>query len=257
MSNVFLSHSHADKPFVRKMAGDLRIAGHGIWIDEAEIQIGDSLVEKIREGLDQVDYVIAVLSSASISSEWVNRELDIATNREIDEKRVVVLPILFEDVELPGFLKGKFYGNFIDEHNYQNQLDLLLRKLGAANPIKLPSNEELEILRANLQSAQEVAEQQIKMIGAIQAVALHGKSEKLKDAILAANNKFPLHAPINLSHAFEALSQPITLDYLFWAIEKTKREGSHPLAVAITLDEKWPAVSAMLNAYKELLDVLN
>lgn len=42
MSKVFLSHNHADKPFTRRLANDLRQAGHSVWIDEAEINIGPS-----------------------------------------------------------------------------------------------------------------------------------------------------------------------------------------------------------------------
>ena len=100
MSSIFLSHTHADKPIARRLAADLRAAGHSVWIDEAEIEIGDSLVEKIRNGLDQVEYVAALISSASVGSEWVKRELDIASNREIDEKRVVVLPLLTNGASL-------------------------------------------------------------------------------------------------------------------------------------------------------------
>lgn len=64
LTSVFLSHSHADRPIARRLAADLRRAGHAVWIDEAEINIGDSLIEKIREGLDQVDFVAAIISSA-------------------------------------------------------------------------------------------------------------------------------------------------------------------------------------------------
>ena len=76
MASIFLSHSHPDINFARKLAASLRRAGHVVWIDEAEINIGDSLVEKIREGLDKVDYVAAILSKASIGSSWVTKELD-------------------------------------------------------------------------------------------------------------------------------------------------------------------------------------
>jgi hypothetical protein len=69
MSSIFLCHSHSDKSFARRIAADLRASGHSVWIDEAEIDIGDSLVGKIREGLDQVDFVAAILSSTSIESE--------------------------------------------------------------------------------------------------------------------------------------------------------------------------------------------
>lgn len=39
-SSVFLSHSHRDKVFARKLANDLRISKIRVWIDEAEIKIG-------------------------------------------------------------------------------------------------------------------------------------------------------------------------------------------------------------------------
>jgi hypothetical protein len=97
---TFLSHAHEDKPFVRNLAAHLRAAGHSVWIDEAEINVGDSLIEKISAGLDQVDFVCAVLSKSSIESRWVQRELEIATIREMDEGRVVVLPLLLDDVPL-------------------------------------------------------------------------------------------------------------------------------------------------------------
>ena len=87
MSNIFLSHSHADKPFVRKLANDLMAIGHKVWIDEAELNVGDSLLKKITSGLYEVDYVAAVLSSNSIESPWVQQELQIAYTREINEKK--------------------------------------------------------------------------------------------------------------------------------------------------------------------------
>jgi hypothetical protein len=130
MSNIFLSHSHADKPFVRKLAKDLMAFGHKVWIDEAELNIGDSLIEKITSGLYEVDYVAAIISSHSITSNWVKKELEMAYTREINEKRVIVLPILIEKVGLPSFLVGKFYGDFINKRLYKRKLNLLLRTLG-------------------------------------------------------------------------------------------------------------------------------
>ena len=59
MSTVFISHSWHDKPLARKIADVLMSFGIGVWIDEAEIKLGDSLIRKIREGIDTVDYVMA------------------------------------------------------------------------------------------------------------------------------------------------------------------------------------------------------
>ena len=45
-----------------------------MWVDEAEIKLGDSLIEKIRDGLDRVEYVGVVLSNNSINSQWVKKK---------------------------------------------------------------------------------------------------------------------------------------------------------------------------------------
>ncbi len=253
MSSIFLSHSHADKPFARRLSADLRKAGHAVWIDEAEINIGDSLIEKIREGLDQVDFVAAIITSASVASNWVTRELDIASNREIEENRVVVLPLLLEPVELPGFLKGKFYGDFTDMSRYKEMLELLLRKLGPAAVPFSPPADELAQLQAQLRAAQATAAEHEAALHAHQSLALRGKSQKLAKAIVTANKNFPFHAPINLTHAFEVCDTPVTLDYLLWAIAKSERKGAHPLEVLLSIDNKWPEVNTMLNAYESVL----
>lgn len=129
MSSIFISHNHRDKTFVRRLAQDLRSQQIFVWVDEAEIKIGDSLIEKIREGIDEMAFVGVVLSSNSIDSSWVKKEVDIAMNQEIDGNRVKVLPLLIEDVDLPGFLKGKLYADFRQPDSYENELDKLTRRL--------------------------------------------------------------------------------------------------------------------------------
>jgi hypothetical protein len=253
MAYVFLSHAHGDKPFARRLAADLRNAGHSVWIDEGEINIGDSLVTKIRDGLDQVDYVCAIISKTSVESAWVEKELEIASNREIDERRVVVLPLLVDDVPLPGFLRGKFYGDFRSAQQYGEKLELLLRSLGPSQQVAVPSAGELHELKERLAAALTVAKQHENEAKRASDAAFRAKSETLKAAIETANRTFPGHAPINRTYAFEA-GTAVTLDYALWAIAKSKHRGSHPLEVLLTIEDKWGDMTNMLEAYQEMLD---
>ncbi|MBU1421633.1 MAG: toll/interleukin-1 receptor domain-containing protein [Bacteroidetes bacterium] len=146
--SIFLSHSSKDKFFVRTLADHLRGYGIKVWLDEAEINIGDSLTEKIGEAIEGTDYVGVVLSHNSINSEWVQRELQIALQKEIKGKKVVVLPILIETVEIPPFLKDKLYADFTSPEKFENELTKLLRALEVSvareketietKPIELP-----------------------------------------------------------------------------------------------------------------------
>lgn len=128
MINVFISHSHKDKMIARTLARKLNQYGIYAWIDEAEIKIGDSLIDKIRDGIDKVDYLIALISADSVESEWVKKELDIAMNREIESKRVVVIPVLTGKCELPGFLKGKLYADMTSNKKINKNFPLLLSR---------------------------------------------------------------------------------------------------------------------------------
>lgn len=139
-NRVFLSHSHNDKPFAQKLSQDLESHGVFVWIDEAEIQLGDSLIQKLSEGIDAVDFVAVLLSKASIDSPWVQKEVDIAMNQEIEGRRVKVLPLLLEDCELPGFLKGKLYADFRRADEYSFAFKQILNRVGVA---KSPNNEGL------------------------------------------------------------------------------------------------------------------
>jgi hypothetical protein len=113
---VFLSHNSKDKRFVRGLAYRLRKAGIRVWLDEAEIKVGESLIEKLREAIDSVDFLIVVLSQASIESAWVQKEVEIAMNQEIKYRKIKVLPLLKETVPLPGFLEGKLYLDFTTKY---------------------------------------------------------------------------------------------------------------------------------------------
>lgn len=112
---------------MRQLAGRLGLFGIKAWIDEMEILPGDSLIGKIEHGLKSNDYVGAVLSSRSISSEWVTREIRAALSGEIAYQRVIILPMIIEDCDIPPFLQDKLYANF--RSDFHIGFSALLRRL--------------------------------------------------------------------------------------------------------------------------------
>jgi TIR domain len=115
-ARVFVSHSSKDKPFVRKLVEALKKHLLNVWVDEHEIKVGDSLVGKISEALKDADYLVIVLSQASVSSRWVEQELNAALTNQISGKGVV-LPVLLEDCELPMLLRDRLYADFRADFN--------------------------------------------------------------------------------------------------------------------------------------------
>lgn len=132
--SLFLSHSHADKKFARKLTADLEQRGVRVWMDEAEMMVGDSLIEKISKAIDDMDYVGVILSKSSVKSQWVRKEVAIAMTQEIMGKRVKVLPLLLEDCEIPAYIQDKLYADFRSPSGYEKELlRIVSRVTGGTN----------------------------------------------------------------------------------------------------------------------------
>ena len=91
--DVFISHASEDKEAVaRPLAASLKAKGLRVWIDEAELRLGDSLRRSIDRGLANSRFGLVILSPAFFRKEWPQKELDGLVARE-DGSEKVILPV--------------------------------------------------------------------------------------------------------------------------------------------------------------------
>lgn len=112
MTKVFISYSKKDRPFVIELEKFLASEGIEVWRDEKNLQVGDLIVDTISTAIESSDYIIAVLSKSSVNSKWVERELSWATIKEQEHGKVLVLPIVIEECDIPFYLKDKHFIKF-------------------------------------------------------------------------------------------------------------------------------------------------
>ncbi len=124
---VFICHSSKDKPFATQLAVDLSNAGHLPWLDSWEILAGDSIPNKIAVGIKDCDFVLVILSTHSTNSHWVEREWESKYWDEVQSGEIKVIPVLFDECEIPQLLKTKKYANFTED--YATGLDEVLLTL--------------------------------------------------------------------------------------------------------------------------------
>ena len=115
MRKLFISYSHQDSMFAQRLAEDLRKEVVVVWIDTQEIQVGDSLVDRIAQGLRRHDYFVPVLSPGYVESQWCARELSVATRLDI-ENSVAVLPVLLRRCPIPELISDKLYADFTGDY---------------------------------------------------------------------------------------------------------------------------------------------
>ena len=124
---VFISHNSRDKSFVRKLAGDLREHGVGLWLDELEMSPGDSLMAKIASGIEDARYFVLIISPNSVESPWVDKELAAAFALEVERGEKFIIPAVLRDCKMPLLLKDKLYADFTE--SYEAGLLALLKGL--------------------------------------------------------------------------------------------------------------------------------
>jgi TIR domain len=128
MAFVFFSYAHADKTLAHKLANLLQEEGVDVWIDFWELKIGDSIIQRIADALDSVDYVVALVSKNSVDSNWCRKELAIAVTQELNGPVVRVLPLRVGDVRMPATLIDKLYLE-VDEANLADCARRLLGRI--------------------------------------------------------------------------------------------------------------------------------
>ncbi len=109
--DVFLSHNHADKPRVRRLAerlkaaGVQREAGLRLWLDEWFIQAWDIIALNVDEGLEQSRVLLRCISPAALASGWVALERSTAIHRDPANAGHRFIPLLPGDCALPDTLR--------------------------------------------------------------------------------------------------------------------------------------------------------
>jgi len=92
--DVFICHASEDKnDFVEPLSAALKKSGLKVWYDRFELKLGDSLREKIDQGLANSRYGVVVLSKSFFAKEWPKSELDALVTRQNKEGKKVILPI--------------------------------------------------------------------------------------------------------------------------------------------------------------------
>ncbi len=95
--SCFISYSTSDRDFAERLRNDLIAKGVRVWFAPHDLKIGDRFQETVEESISRCDKVIIVLSTASVASRWVEREVNAAREREDLETLLILLPIRIDN----------------------------------------------------------------------------------------------------------------------------------------------------------------
>lgn len=92
--DIFISHASEDKEAVAlPLCKLLKEAGLEVWLDQEEIRVGDSIPDRINQGLAQLRIGLVVASPRYFEKVWAQEELHTLLELELAGKIERIIPI--------------------------------------------------------------------------------------------------------------------------------------------------------------------
>ncbi len=125
--DAYISHSSEESEFADTLSKYLQERGVKVLVDKSAVSVGDSVVEIVEKIVKQARYTLVLMSPAYFSSPWTQQEWQIAMASESEHSQVKVIPILYEDCDVPLLLKAKKTADFRDRSILNSELTELIK----------------------------------------------------------------------------------------------------------------------------------
>lgn len=121
MPDVFISYSHKDTDFVRRLTNALSRTGRDVWVDWEDIPHGENWFQEIFAGIEHAHAFVIVVSRHSLTSEICNDEI-----RYAREKNKRIFPLIREEIEGEVFneVAGSWYGKPWEQKARENWTEI-------------------------------------------------------------------------------------------------------------------------------------
>jgi TIR domain len=139
--SCFISYSSHDEALAQRLRTDLRAHKVRCWFAPEDLKIGDEFRSRIDESIQVYDRLLLILSEHSVTSRWVQKEVETAFEKEGKENRIVLFPIRIDEAVIHSTVgwaadirRQRHIGNFQqwkDHDAYQQAFQRILRDLKA------------------------------------------------------------------------------------------------------------------------------
>jgi hypothetical protein len=132
--DVFISHNHQNKPWVRKVVAQWRKALRlRVFFDEDTMLGGENILDAIGKGIQKSRHVVLVITPSSVASNWVAMEAARTMFLDLSARQRRLIPVMLEvtnERKIPWYVRILSRIDLTDPATRRNRYHHLLRSLG-------------------------------------------------------------------------------------------------------------------------------
>jgi uncharacterized protein YjbI with pentapeptide repeats len=142
--SCFISYSSKNQDFAEQLYTNLQNRGVRCWFAPEDLRIGERIRIGIEESIRKYDKLLLILSRYSVTSDWVEKEVETALEEERIQKRIILFPIRLDDTVMKiesgwaaAIRRTRNIGDFRRwkiHDTYQRAINRLIRDLKAEAP---------------------------------------------------------------------------------------------------------------------------
>jgi TIR domain len=204
---VFLSHSHTDRHIATTLQSVLEEHGARTFLDQDQIQAGDVLPGRIRNGIESCNHFLLLWSFRAASSPWVRRELQIA--QDLKKK---IIPYKLDFTPLPAALRDLVFVEASDQlHAHAILLEAVLGSLPVDPTELFPGSWRAELIIGGV--GQNNYDIELRKNGQVEGSARMQNAGVVVDLARLAGVEHVLATPIPVhgSWTYESTAKLLTL----------------------------------------------
>jgi WD40 repeat protein len=142
LTSIFISYSRKDKDAADYIANELRARGADVFIDYQGLTGGEQFTERLANEIKNRDYFVFLISTYSLASRWVKREVQWA-----DDCEKIIIPMMLERLVMPDEL---FYLTRVEQVDFTNwnmkkDTTTTIEKLAKALNLPLSSQDDFKV----------------------------------------------------------------------------------------------------------------